>query len=113
MKQIKVTNIKQLKRDDWVLLSQTNKYLITKILGIIKHAKIENIKRIKHSIRIFDKNYNGIGLKIYVGNKSYKAWGQLRTSHLIKILDAKDVKKIKTDIAIIRFIKLKGLDKHE
>lgn len=97
-------NFNKLKIGDWIKYHNGGDVIVAKVLAKIKHGLISDAEgKVKTTMR--DKNINAIG--ILEGRK--RTWFRTDIVPTTKILDVKETGDLK-DIAIRRYIKLKGLD---
>lgn len=104
---MKEITIKELRLEDWILYGEKKE--IGKVVKIIKDAKISDRKALSNNseINLTFKNFNAVGVK----EKRGYTWFRLDDVPTQKILGRKQAGELKTDLAIRRYIKLKGLDK--
>lgn len=113
MKDSRYLDFNKIKIGDWIQFNHNDKSIITKVDGKIKHALIIDVESPMTSLqkengtRFQNKNFNAIGVQW----KKTGGWFRVKSVAARKILDAKDTGNLKSDLAIKRYIKLKGLDK--
>jgi len=104
-----IKKIDQLKIGDWILFGTTSCQKLVKVDGLFKQVDI--IAKTKKgevnnpkNLKLCDSYFNAVAVK---GTRIH-TWFHLKERSVEKVLDAKEAKGFKTNIAVKRYLILKG-----